>query len=296
MKEHHAMLELYNSERNDSGLIALGGILDRQHLLGPIAKERIEDLQLWSALKALAVNGAILHPLSVQLGGDPPDRLLSHADSTWGLELTELTIEDVRGDLARVRRFGRQMRQRLRGQPKFQHLRGRVVMLSKRPEDQLPRDLDQLASELETALSEDKGYFDGSNDQQGSLKGWYGICNLFTVLVNKAGGDDEVQVNAVSHSELMRQDVLQGFERRVMNKDRPGNDLIIITCGLPDKQGYVCSYDHAIFMMLRNTIAEGGKLPSRTPTHIRGGLIHLWDTDMLITWSEDNESLPWAST
>lgn len=296
MTENNLIMAAISAQGDRKGFIPLGTILDRQVLPGPITKERLEDLQLWSALKALAVRGNALHPLTAKPGGDPPDRLISCGDRTWGAELTELTIEDVRGDLARVRMFGRQFQQRLRGQPKFAHLRGRVVMLNKRHEEPLPRDVSELVGELETALAEDRGVFAESDVTSGELKGCYDACGPFMVLVNAAGEDGEIQVTAATHSEVMREDALQAFERRVMEKDRSGNDLVIVTCGLPDKQGYVCPYDHAIYLTLCDVIAEGGKLLSRIPTHIRGGLVHLWDNNMMISWSEDGEALPWRET
>lgn len=99
------------SDPNDP-LIVLGAVLDQPFWAGRISKERREDVQLWSALEALANSGVGRHPLGARVGEDPPDRYLMYGGREWGTELTELTVQDVRRNLAPVRRFGRDLQTR----------------------------------------------------------------------------------------------------------------------------------------------------------------------------------------
>jgi hypothetical protein len=41
-----------------------------------------------------------------------------------------------------------------------------------------------------------------------------------------------------------------------------------------------CPYDHVIFLMLREALADGIDIVPPL-TNLRGGLVHLWDTDQM---------------
>jgi hypothetical protein len=243
----------------------------------------------------LACHEGTRHPLATRPGDDPPDRVLSHADRTWATELTELTIETIRGDLARVRAIGRQLQQRLRERsPAIQHLRGRTVMVAKQAGSEVPRNLGPVLRQLEGVLAQDRGFV-GQDTGSGPdmSRGFYGNHGPFTVTVNRTSEDDEVIVSATSQSELFRSEVISAFASSIAAKDIPGNEIVILSCGLPDKQGYVCPYDHAIFLTLRKAAAEGIELLPKPPMNIRGGLVHLWDTDQLFSWG-DGDDFPWS--
>jgi hypothetical protein len=53
-----------------------------------------EDLQVWSFFASVTARGGGRHPLAVEAGGDPLDRMLRSGHRKWALELTELTIAD----------------------------------------------------------------------------------------------------------------------------------------------------------------------------------------------------------
>lgn len=282
-------------------IMPVGGMLDEQYMLGPVSKDRLEDLQLWSALQAIGRNGAALHPLGIRPGEDPPDRWLFHDDREWGTELTELTVEDLRQDLARVRMFSRQLQQRLRDRTAdFQHLRGRTVMLVKRHEQVMPRDLGPMLTEFERVLAEDKGCVGEDMDfsqgvpQRLGERGHYGEHGVFGVLVNQTPGRSEIVISATSQIELHRSDVIAALGRRVVEKDEEFcNELLIVTCGRPDQKGYRCPSDHAMFLILQRAIQAGVDILPRKPTNIRGILIHLWDSTELISWTEGDD-FPWS--
>jgi len=292
-----------SSESADESLImSLGGILDQQVFAGPVDKDRIEDLQIWSAMQALAFLGVLRHPLSIRPGGDPPDRIISCGNDTWGAELTELTIQDVRQDLAPVRTFGRKLQQRLRDQAeRFSHLRGRVVMLTKLRDQALPRRFDHMLGEVEQALEVDKGYFgedmdwsDGPPERLGE-RGRYGNHGAFSIVVNRTPNDGEVQVSATSQFELHRAKTLAALEARIAAKDKVGNQIIIVTCGLPDRQGYACPSDHDLFNVLLQAAKEGIPVLTNPLTYANGVLIHLWGSNQIYALTENND-VPWTTT
>ena len=222
--------------------------------------------------------------------------MLVYGNREWLTELTELTIENVRGDLARVRSIGRQLQQRLREPTAdLTHLNGRMVMLAKQAGQTLSRDTLQLLDKLTDVLAEDKGFVGediGSGPDMG--RGTYGNHRPFIVTVNQTSPSGEVIVSATSQSELFRSEVIAAFGKCVTEKDLPENEIVVISCGLPDKQGYICPYDHAIFLTLQKAIAEGIDILPTPPTNIRGGLVLLWDTDQLFTWGEGDD-FPWGA-
>jgi hypothetical protein len=144
----------YSPEDVDDPSEIIGAILDRPFLAGPLDKHRREDLQALSALEALSGVGALQHPIELRVREDPPDRYLRHGSWEWGTELTELTVQDMRQDLAPVRQFGRELHQRLEARAtEFAHLRGRMVTLAKLTDSPLPKDHGQFLADVEAALS-----------------------------------------------------------------------------------------------------------------------------------------------
>jgi hypothetical protein len=143
----------------------LGAVVDRPFVAGTVDKYRREDLQLLSALHALAKSGAGRHPLGVTTG-DRPDRYLVNGSRVRGTELTQLTLDHVvREDLAHQRLFARRLAQRMQSRPlNYRHLQGRAVTLSKHFGERVPRDNAPLLSEIARALQEDRGYFAQGHD------------------------------------------------------------------------------------------------------------------------------------
>jgi hypothetical protein len=76
---------------------------------GPVKQSRKEDLQVLAFLTTVAATTGTLDPIGVLPGGNPPDRMLRIGGREWGLELTELTTEDVRRDLSVARGVGREL-------------------------------------------------------------------------------------------------------------------------------------------------------------------------------------------
>lgn len=289
------MLVGFGGTDSEPYMMPIGGILDQNYLPGPIAKDRLEDLQLWSILQALASYEGSKHPLAVRPGDDPPDRIITHGGRSWATELTELTLEDIRGDLARVRAAGRLLEEHLRDRSsKYSFLQGRTVMLAKHPDQQLPRNIGAILDKIEASLLDDKGFVGQEPvSAQGTPRGYYGMYGPFSITVNQTSQGGPVVVSSTSQVLLFRHEVIDAFQARVRDKDKPENEIVFISCGLPDKQGYACPSDHAVFTMLREALDEGIDI---TPPlrHLRGGLVHLWGTDRMFAWG-DGEDFPWSN-
>ena len=290
----------YSPGAEDDPFVILGAVLDQPFLPGPINKNRREDLQLWSLLQALAAAGAVRHPLAVRSGEDPPDRYLAHGSRVWGTELTELTVQDVRRDFAPVRRFGRALQERVRGRAsEFPHLQGRTVTLAKLADQPMPRDHGQLLGDLEAVLAEDKGFVgEGLDLSQGppaqlGTRGIYGDHGPFNVIVNPGiGGSSEIVISASSQSQIYMSEAIAALGSRIAAKDKECNEVLVITCGLVDEYGYTCPADQSIFQLLQEALQRGTSVQPHKPTHIRGILVHLWNTPFVAHW-ETSEDLPW---
>jgi hypothetical protein len=290
----------YAADAPDDPMQIVTSGLDQPVFPGPVSKDRREDLQIWGAADSLARQGLARHPLAIDPGDDPPDRYLRHDRRTWGTELTELTFEHVRNDLAPVRAIGRQLEERLRARPTdFEHLKGRVVAMFALPDRPLPEDREQLLNDLEAVLEEDKGYAgQGLDFSQGppaalNSSGLYGDHGPFHVIANPSPGGTDIVVSASTSTRLYRSEVLAALARRAAAKDHAGNEILVVTCGLPDTRGYSCPADLFLFRMLLTADAEGIDLLPVKPTHIKGVLIHSWGSSQVICWGEGDD-LPWV--
>lgn len=291
----------YPEDDPNDPFVILGAVLDQPFWTGPVSKERREDIQLWSALEALAASGVVRHPLGARVGEDPPDRYLIHGMREWGTELTELTAQDVRQDLAPVRRFGRDLQERLRARPSdFAHLKGRLVTLAKLDDPPLPRDYSELLTDFEAELSVDKGFIgedldlsQGLPKQLGS-RGMYGDQGPFNIIVHTGSGNSDIVVSASSQTEVRRSEAIAALSERVSAKDVVGNEILIITCGLVDERGYTCPADQIMFRFLLESATAGVSILPQKPTHIKGILIHQWNSPYLFHW-EVGTDVPWLT-
>jgi hypothetical protein len=286
-------------DRDNPFIVVAGGPLDSPCIKGPLTKPRREDLQVLSALGALSWTGVLLDPIEVLVGSDPPDRELRHNGRSWGLELTELTIEDVRHDLAEPRRFGRELSERILARSsEYRHLRGRLVTLSMLPGASLPRDFTPLLVSLEKVLAEDRGCVaEGLDLTQGlpqhiGERGLYGNHEPFNVLVNSNPGSDQIVISASASARLYQSEAIEGLRKRIASKDKPGNDVLLISCGLPDGRGYVCGLDGAIFEFLGKAGNSHITISRAAPEHIRGVVVHLWNSPLFLFWCGGD--LPWV--
>ena len=282
-------------------------VVDLQVTQRRLDKERREDIQLWGFLLAVAISteGAA-HPLTVGPGGNPPDRVVSSSARRWGCELTELTIGDVRAELARVRRFGRALRARLEDDAsRFGHLVGRSISAS---HVELPDSTGQAALSIEESLEPvlaalviDKGFVGEGLDLSAGPpahlgdRGFYGQHGAFVVVVNGVGAPGTFTVAAGAGVQIRRSEALTLLRERVAAKDIKGTDALLITCGLPDELGYLCPLDEWLFQHLWSEIVEGRPLLDAAPSHLRAVALHQWRTGAWIHAFGDQSSSPWAA-
>jgi hypothetical protein len=75
--------------------------------------------------------------------------------------------------------------------------------------------------------------------------------------------------------------------RRMNDKDRAENEILVMSCCLPDKHGHVCRLESFMFDFLK---ADPGRLDLATePKHLQGVALHVWDTeDWIEIWRAPN--------
>jgi hypothetical protein len=145
--------------------------LDAPALEGPLTKDRREDLQILAFTHAVSLAADGGHPIDIRPGGDPPDRLIRVNGREQTVELTELTVFDVRHELALARQVGRALRERLNSDAlRNAYLVGRRVALAVLPSEPLPRDTELLLDKLCVLLAEDRGCVGDGVDSRGGCQ------------------------------------------------------------------------------------------------------------------------------
>ena len=132
--------------------------------------------------------------------------------------------------------------------------------------------------------------------QQLGERGLYGDHGPFNIVVNpppSAGNPDALTVSASSSSQIRLSEAVAALAARIAAKDRAGNEILIVSCGLVDAYGYTCPADQTIFRLLSQALADSKSILPMKPVHIRGLLIHLWNTPYVRHWERD-EDVPWA--
>ncbi|WP_143138621.1 hypothetical protein [Lentzea waywayandensis] len=291
---------------DDPLLIVPGGQIDRKMISGTITRAQREDLQQWSCLCQLASIGALEHPISSAPGGDPPDRVWTIGDRSWGVELTELTIQEFRSGLARVRSVSRVVQRLIDEEPdRFVHLQERVVSVGDSNASAshfTTRNFSLVAEQIRDAVAEDRGClqdnFDGIPPGDDGLPreipythGRYGDIGGLVVAVDRGALGSSPTVVAGASFQLLASEVRDRLVERLKDKDRPGNDIVILTTGLPDSNGYTCPLDKWLFdMVFQHNLGSSLKLD-----HISGVLMHNWGTPFIgQIYRRPDADLPWS--
>lgn len=292
----------------DDPFVMVGGPFDQRILDPPVArdKQRREDLQSWGCLQSLAARGALTHPVASRQGDDPPDRHWQGPEGEWGVELTQLTVEELRGDLARIRQLGRMLLSVLDSDgAAYEHLHGRMVQVTWLPEPgAVPTpgrvDLAAVVEALSSALREDRGYVgEGVEISAGSgfpaempPNGFYGrVLDEYLLQVNRVADESAAaSVVATTNGTIRLSEARAGLQRVLAAKDDPRNEIVVITTGMVDQQGYVCPLDFWLFNLL---IEKGvGELPA--PTHLHAVLLHDYATGRVVSiYERTGAALPW---
>ena len=124
------------------------------------------------------------------------------------------------------------------------------------------------------------------------MSGIYGDHGPFNVIVNPGAGNTDIVVSAFGQVQVRQSEAIAALGARVAAKDKPGNDILLVTCALIDEKGYTCPADQIIFQFLRDISASGVSIFPETPKHIKGIFIHLWNSPFISHWENGND-VPW---
>ena len=296
----------FSPDRPEDPIWFVGATPVDERVAETLDRPRREDLQIWSFLSSLSTSGnPPAHPVVVEPGGDPPDRVVRSPSGEWGCELTELTVEGLRAELAPVRQFGRKLKEALDADgSRYGHLHGRQIGIAFMPpagSESRPADADLI--QVEEALRDDKGcvgegmQFSAPPTFPAQLpeNGVYGQIGDFVVLVHAGGAPGVITVAANISGSIARSDALTLLRSRVADKDLGGTDVLLITCGLPDGSGYVCPLDSFLFQHLWEEANQGRQLLDVPPKHLRGVALHNWRTGAWIHVFGGQGDAPWNS-
>jgi hypothetical protein len=123
-------------------------------------------------------------------------------------------------------------------------------------------------------VGEDVDLSNGLPSNWTSRKGFYGTHDGVTVQVYPGGLEDRLLVSSMPQAEVRLSEVINLLQARVKAKDRQGNDILLMTCGLPDERGYVCPADTCMFQF----VLENAQKISFAPHYLKSIVLHLWNT------------------
>lgn len=178
----------------------------------------------------------------------------------------------------------------------YSHLAGRAVLIQKNSASMLPKKDGPLIHEIALALKENKGVllFEGINHVPGD-RGRYGRYGPFEVTVQAIPGIDGIGIFVACEFQVRRSEAIAALANRVAIKDKPGNDILIVTCRVPDPYGWVSASDHAIFQQLLRAHQSGVNIMPKKPTHIRGIMIHASPDSPELILLNDSDDVPWLA-
>lgn len=270
---------------------------------GPLNKDAREDLQIFSFLYTVGLTSGGDHPFNVVKGDDPPDRaLMGSGGIVYPTEITQLTSEEIRIDLARIRSFGRSLTGSIENRSReYRHLSGRRIMLSLLPGEPLPRNMNGIADQILEVLLKDKGcIFDGVGPQGGlpdllPTSGNYGMYGPIGVSMYSDGVEGQFLVVASAQANIKSSDTLAAFRERVAEKDVVANRVLLVSVGAPDERGFTCPPDRMLFQHLLDTARNKENILPVAPEHLDAVALHLWGT---LQWIEiyrtKNSRPPWS--
>jgi hypothetical protein len=296
----------------DDPILVTSAAFNQPAFANHVHKGRREDLELFSALHALAYHGLGRHPLGVGVRKHPkdsPDRTLASGDRTWGTELTQLTVTSTlpptpRQQMDQAIKFRERLQQRIESHPvAYSHLAGRAVTIHKSisipanpAAEAMPKKDGSLLNQIAYELRRDKGVMSVGQPTGQTDRGVYGNHGPLAVTVQAIQGITGFAVYLTYDFPVRRSEALAAFAERVAEKDELGNEIVIITCGVPDENGWTRGSDNALYQHLVNSSQSGIYPLPKKPTHIRGLLIHESPESHAIRLLSSNDDLPWRVT
>lgn len=260
---------------------------------GPIEKSDYEFQQLSDFLRVAHATGAISDLESYEPGGDPPDFIVTPAGGApLAVELTTLSVTDVsRQRLNDIRRLGRDVAAKVAEEPgKFMHLVGRTVSLAEhagdahRPRRRNPSQRAALAEALAQALESDFGIaFEWPTEYNDAREIPSHIAQLgvrrieeYELTVHRSHQDPSAPPSVTADIQLRfnETDLVKRLTDRIDAKDVAANQILLVTTGLIDSQGYVVRGDHFIYHKVKELLSAG-RLSLR-PKHLNQIIVHQW--------------------
>lgn len=264
-----------------------------------LTQDMIEDLQFFDFLGRAQLLGAAGELERCQrVAADPPDLLVKLAAvPQLGVELTSLSSTDVsKQRLDEVRGIERALNEKLLSLPdKCPHLKGRYVCIfenygdNKRPPKRRGSAFDKFIDQFMTVLGQDFGVVDptpmmnyvgpdGKVPGHITMKGRKFFEEYF--LEVKAADDPNARptVRANCQIDISHKDLRERLIKTVNNKDRPQNNFLLITTGLPDKSGYAAIGDMFVAHIVEELAKSGLGLQ---PKHLDQIIFHYWRGDAI---------------
>lgn len=251
-------------------------------------KEQLERTQVDRFLRDFKL--AVGQPFAsdVSRGDDPPDfSIMLTGGRVVGLECTQLVygeriqawhaIERLKSGLV-LRHAGR-----------FRHLRGRTVFVTSATDDgQLPRGqtgVDALANALDRFQPAANDF--GEPPQ--NLEGTNIVQNIGDFILTAAGLSSEKRDSFVKafgfdlalsvQTDVLASEAWTTLANRVHEKDIPGSEIVLVSCGAPVVKGLSFPADDLAAEAIEATASTNGVSATK---HIRAIYIHRWRAERVI--------------
>jgi hypothetical protein len=256
-----------------------------------------EELQFLGFLRIAQLTGATGTLKSSELGGDPPDLIVDIVGGQpLAVELTTLSVTDLsRQRASEIQRIASDLSARLAAEPKkYRHLRGLLVSLAEHQTDEnRPKKRDKtqraaLINELAARLAVDFGVaFEFEVDASGHVpaeEAQRGIQHVdeYAITIRRAQAGIMSDVQADIQSAVDAAEVRERLLSAIDMKDRPENDVLLISVGLFDPKGYVQTADSFVYRTIGQIVADGLAF---TPEHLDQVIVHWWGSgEMLVIY------------
>lgn len=248
----------------------------------------------------MTARAAIEAPVGLSVGSDPPDRILTTPKGQLGVELTELTLESIRKELAPLRKYGFKLENRLNNeQSSFKHLIGRTLHLCFADFGNLKsHKLNSNTNEILKALANDIGVVgeDVVLTKEGGIpqthRGFHGKIGQFLVQVFSGGIPENISLFCTIQSQVRLSEAVSALQKAIDKKDKPGNDVVLITCGFPNSDGFVCPLDQWLYSHIEEYRAQ--ITTQIQPKNTKCVLLRMWNTDRSIELHRHPDAtIPW---
>lgn len=243
---------------------------------------------------------------SVARPGEHPDFIAQHRDgSTTGLECTQL----VYGDRLAAWRDIESLKNGLMNedQRRFRHLKGLSVHLIVETPNQMPprgtEGVREVAAALEHFVPGRIHWGDGPADYaqlppdtvQWTPDKRYGVTarpltqrDELTPFIDRCRF--EVAVNI--QTEVLASEGWAQFQARVDDKDLPGADAVLVSCGAPVHGGLSFPSDELAAETIALSASDRGL---KSTVHVRAVYLHAWDTERLLRFTPDERGVEYLN-